>query len=85
MRIDPVGPTRIPPEPNPTTPGARGATTPPAADQLELKGGEQGPDERAVRLEALREAVAQGRYRVTEDALARAILRAVRLRHDKSL
>jgi anti-sigma28 factor (negative regulator of flagellin synthesis) len=40
-------------------------------------------DERKLRLEALREAILQGRYHVTEDALARAILRAAGARHDR--
>jgi anti-sigma28 factor (negative regulator of flagellin synthesis) len=40
-------------------------------------------DERKLRLEALREAILEGRYQLTEDAVARAILRAVRARHDR--
>lgn len=85
MRVNPVGPARIPPEANAATPASRGGQSPPLEDRVELKGGQPRSDDRAVRLEALREAVAQGRYRVTDDALARAILRAVRIRHDRPL
>ncbi|MCS7236618.1 MAG: hypothetical protein RMM30_11690 [Armatimonadota bacterium] len=45
----------------------------------------KGVDERKLRLEALREAILQGRYHLTEDAVARAILRAARAHHDRSV
>lgn len=91
MRIDPIRPAHVPPaESNAGAPPSPRSTShapagAPAEDRVELTGGERSPEGRAVRLEALREAVAQGRYRVTDDALARAILRAVRLRHDRPL
>lgn len=85
MRIDPLRPPGVPPD-RPAGPSAgRGAPAPPAEDRVELSSAGSRPavDERKLRLEALREAVLQGRYHLTEDALARAILRAVRARHDR--
>lgn len=87
MRIDPLGPPGVPPE-RPAGPAApRGASTPRAEDRVELSGSESRPsvDERKLRLDALREAILQGRYHLTDDALARAILRAARARHDRSV
>lgn len=78
MRIDPLGPPGGPPE-RPTGPGApRGTPAPPAEDRLELSGSDarRDVDERKLRLEALKEAILQGRYQLTDDALARAIVRA---------
>ncbi len=87
MRIDPLGPPGVPPDRPSGPPAARGSPAPPAEDRVELSGSEahRNVDERKLRLEALREAILEGRYRLTEDAVARAILRAVRARHDRSV
>ncbi|MCL6498592.1 MAG: flagellar biosynthesis anti-sigma factor FlgM [Firmicutes bacterium] len=85
MRIDPLGPPGVPPDRPSGASAPRGAPTPPAEDRVELSSSDphRNVDERKLRLEALREAILQGRYHVTEDALARAILRAAGSRHDR--
>ncbi len=87
MRIDPLGPPGVPPD-RPSSPSApRGGSPPPTEDRDRVELSSSGPhrqvDERKLRLEALREAILQGRYHLPEDALARAILQAVRARHDR--
>lgn len=85
MRIDPLGPPGVPPE-RPAGPSApRGTPAPPAEDRVELSGSDarRDVDERKLRLEALKEAILQGRYQLTDDALARAILRAVRAKYGR--
>lgn len=85
MRIDPLGPPGAPPE-RPTGPSTpRGTPAPPAEDRVELSGSDarRSVDERKLRLEALKEAILQGRYQLTDDALARAILRAAVNSHAK--
>ncbi len=83
MRIDPLGPPGVPPDRPSGASAPRGVPTPPTEDRVELSSSDphRNLDERKLRLEALREAVLQGRYHVTEDALARAILRAARASH----
>ncbi len=85
MRIDPLGPPGVPPDRPAGPSAARGSPAPPAEDRVELSSSEahRNVDERKLRLEALREAILEGRYQLTEDAVARAILRAVRARHDR--
>ncbi|MDR7417230.1 MAG: hypothetical protein QN193_02785 [Armatimonadota bacterium] len=87
MEIHPVGPPGVPPGGGrPKSTGPREAAREPQ-DRLEL-GGDPGRtvDGRKVRLEALREAILQGRYHLPEDAIARAILRAATGgRHERSV
>ncbi len=75
MEVHPVGPPPAPSGGKPRAAGPREAAREPQ-DRLEL-GGDPGRavDGRRLRLEALREAILQGRYHLTEDAIARAILR----------
>lgn len=87
MRIDPLGPPGVPPDRPAGPSGPKGAPAPRSGDRVELSDPEsrKGVDERKLRLEALREAILQGRYHLTEDAVARAILRAARAHHDRSV
>lgn len=90
VKIQPAGPSGIPPE-RPSGPSLQSRARPATdrvGDRAEVReaGTARLEDDRKVRLEALREALVQGRYHLTDDAIARAILRtAMRNRHDRSV
>ncbi|MDR5708986.1 MAG: hypothetical protein QN172_03350 [Armatimonadota bacterium] len=86
MEIHPVGPPGVPSGGKPKGTGPREAAREPQ-DRLEVSGDPGRTVEgRKVRLEALREAVLQGRYHLPLDTIARALLRAaIEGRHERSV